>query len=1105
MKTAICCIAKMENHYIREWVEWYKNIGVDNIILYDNNDIDGERFDDVISDYIDDGFIVVKNYRGRTQCQMESYQSCYDEYCNVYDWIGFFDSDEYLEIEKFNNVVDFLSQPMFDDANAIRLCWKNFDDNDLLDVVDEDYSINRFTRTVDKQNICNRTTKVIIRGGQKNFKFYFGPGGTHGLYINCKTKDCLGRSNDNNTFVLPDVVWTNAWVRHYRFKTIGEFCRQKMKRLYLQEYDLETSKRMLQKKDFFEYNKWTKEKEDLYNEIMEQQENIKKQKEYEPITTTRFEADFKLPENDKQKLVCTILNYKYDDNALRLYNALKNRFVTYLIDTNYLDNSGNCPFDKNDEHIVLCNNVYFGGSYIKAYEILKKENGDCLVAITADVEFDDDNLNNLIKLLPEIAENEAIGVWEPSAKQGSMCNGSTQLILTNIHQYNHGTNSMREVICGEGWFEFVRKNVCDMVLPYINNIDNKHGWGINDAFNRAARKLGLKVVIDDRVIAYHPAGTSYSNQEAAAEYEHFKARFQDLGLDEPQPKTPNEITTLICCIGKNENRYVRNYVEWYKNLGVTHICIYDNNDIDGERFEDVIGDYVNDGYVEIIDYRGLKVCQFQAYTECYHNNKNDYDWILFIDCGDEYLKLNRCNTIGEYLSMPQFINYDLIHVNLMTIGDNDSIEVNDRPLWERFPNPIPFDTNIAYNFPENCHVSSIVRGGLEDIKWEGNGYSHTPSPNNLRCCNNVGFTCDGNSPFANVDYQLAEFRHYTTKTAKEYCEKMRRGFPDQMWDGGRVQNLIETRFFRANKVTKEKIDIFKKELGIDMSYLLPHEYEGQKSDDVKIYSLCYTKKDFQFLEDSVITPLQVGAANGTEVCALKDNIGDNISDKNYLYIENTGTYWIWKNVKGCKYKGQMQYRRPLSGVTEEMDFDKIFDEYDVITCEPFYHPDHKEPTETEKMVIPADTVEQGYAFSNCLDDLLICEMGVKMLYPDYAEDWDKYIKNGSNLYYSNGFIMKASDYDKYCEFLFKNLEMYLKFTNINSEQTLLEHVKYNLEVGKYPRYQNTQQIPEQAVKWQMSILGFLSERLWTLWLQHNFKQDRIYKTPYIKMEENMYT
>jgi len=51
----------MENNYIREFVEHHKSIGFDNIVLYDNNDIDGEHFEDVISDYINSGYVILKD------------------------------------------------------------------------------------------------------------------------------------------------------------------------------------------------------------------------------------------------------------------------------------------------------------------------------------------------------------------------------------------------------------------------------------------------------------------------------------------------------------------------------------------------------------------------------------------------------------------------------------------------------------------------------------------------------------------------------------------------------------------------------------------------------------------------------------------------------------------------------------------------------------------------------------------------------------------------------------------------------------------------------------------------------------------------------------
>ena len=40
----------------------------------------------------------------------------------------------------------------------------------------------------------------------------------------------------------------------------------------------------------------------------------------------------------------------------------------------------------------------------------------------------------------------------------------------------------------------------------------------------------------------------------------------------------------ICSIGKNENLYAKEFIEYYLLIGVKKIIIYDNNDINGENF-----------------------------------------------------------------------------------------------------------------------------------------------------------------------------------------------------------------------------------------------------------------------------------------------------------------------------------------------------------------------------------------------------------------------------------------------------------------------------------------------------------------------------------------
>ena len=561
--------------------------------------------------------------------------------------------------------------------------------------------------------------------------------------------------------------------------------------------------------------------------------------------------------------------------------------------------------------------------------------------------------------------------------------------------------------------------------------------------------------------------------------------------------------TLLCAIGRLENDYIREWVEYYKKLGFTNICLFDNNKTGEQDFRTEIQSFIDDGFVILKDYRNKEVCQLEAYTECYNTYGDSYDWIAFFDC-DEFLTLVKNKTIEEYLSRLIFKNIDMIHINWMNYTDNGLVKMDNRPVLERFTTPCPYDYKCEYTIPENYHIKTLMRGGLGKIEWKGN--PHTPGIKGLKCVDGGGRTTQSHSPFAVYTYTDAYIKHFTTKTAEEYANKLLRGFPDQQFEfhKQRWKMLLNTIFFRTNEVTQEKIDLFKEKLGIDMSYLL----KQNENSDVKIFSLCYTKKNFELLHDSVVTPLQVGAAiNNENVCDLKDNTGENISSANFFFIENTGTFWIWKNIHGCKYKGQMQYRRPLSGVNETMDFEEVFKKYDVITCKPFNHPTDGLPTkENGFMAIPAKTVEEGYAFSNCGYDLEILEQVIKEYYPGYVDNYKKYIKDGENLYYSSGYILRAEDYDKYAEFLFGVLSRWLEKTQITSPMDLYFHVGRNIGAGKYIRFgDDPYKIPKAAVKWQTEIGGFLGERIWTLWLLSNYKPEKILELPYIKQEEGMYT
>lgn len=261
----------------------------------------------------------------------------------------------------------------------------------------------------------------------------------------------------------------------------------------------------------------------------------------------------------------------------------------------------------------------------------------------------------------------------------------------------------------------------------------------------------------------------------------------------------------LCCIGKMENDYALEFVEYYKGIGFDKIFIYDNNDINGEDFNDVIGDYVKDGFVEIINYRinNNVLSQRYAYHDCYIKNQKEYDWIAFFDF-DEFLTLVNHSSIKDYLSEKMFEQYDIVHLNWMSFDDNDLLDNDGRKVQDRLTRPCDFNFQKLYNFPENNHIKSIIRCKNRGyINWQNASNPHTPS-NNVKCCNNIGVECDSNSPFNNYNFDMAYIKHYSTKTIGEWLRiKSKRGLMSQ-FDKGK-KNLSVDVFFKHNKKTEEKL------------------------------------------------------------------------------------------------------------------------------------------------------------------------------------------------------------------------------------------------------------------------------------------------------------
>jgi hypothetical protein len=216
----------------------------------------------------------------------------------------------------------------------------------------------------------------------------------------------------------------------------------------------------------------------------------------------------------------------------------------------------------------------------------------------------------------------------------------------------------------------------------------------------------------------------------------------------------------ICTIGRKENLYAKEFVEYYIRLGIKKIIIYDDNEINGENFSDILEEYLINKTVEIIDIHGFESAQFPSYNDCYKRYGNQLDFLLFLDF-DEFVIIENNIDINTYLYNKKFKKCETIILNWILYGDNNLTNYDNRTMIERFTKPNDkWDRGkciVRTNIP-NLIISSTHVIGI-----------------------NTQYFCDSNGkriiPKSYYDFEApsnpeAYIKHFFTKTAEEFCYKI---------------------------------------------------------------------------------------------------------------------------------------------------------------------------------------------------------------------------------------------------------------------------------------------------------------------------------------------
>lgn len=268
----------------------------------------------------------------------------------------------------------------------------------------------------------------------------------------------------------------------------------------------------------------------------------------------------------------------------------------------------------------------------------------------------------------------------------------------------------------------------------------------------------------------------------------------------------NHLKVCVCTLGKNENKYVREFVEHYEKYGVDKIYLYDNNDIDGEIFENVINDYNENGFLDILNWRGKKGKQIKIINHCYRHNYKNYDWLIFFDI-DEFIYIKDYPYLKSFLNKYKFKNCPLIYLNLVCHTDNNLLYYENKSLFKRFPEIVP-NTKLG---GKKLEVKFMLRGHIPHIIIKNQHFCNKKIPN----CNGFGHKNKIKNIYSTEpDKKYYYIDHFYSKSTEEFINKIKSGnscIVPKNYDYERIN-----KYFIQSDITKEKIELIENRTGFNL-------------------------------------------------------------------------------------------------------------------------------------------------------------------------------------------------------------------------------------------------------------------------------------------------
>lgn len=237
---------------------------------------------------------------------------------------------------------------------------------------------------------------------------------------------------------------------------------------------------------------------------------------------------------------------------------------------------------------------------------------------------------------------------------------------------------------------------------------------------------------------------------------------------------------------------------------------------------------------------------------------------------------------------------------------------------------------------------------------------------------------------------------------------------------------------------------------------------AEKNNDVDIF--IYSHKAFQPIVTDHVFKVLTCAKNeakefNTDLEIFRDYTLNNISDKNLMYNEYCGFYWLWKNYPLKKYVGLNHYRRYYNCCNNLPDINAILEHKKLILNKPI-------PLERNGQKY---TNREWYEFWHNVEDFDLLGEIINEYYPQYANGFDKMSKT-PYLYGCSMFTMPKDLFVEYCEYIFDILNKFRKERCFYSSDDCIKYVTEHKDKYIKPG------LDYYNIQMQARIVGYIAER-----------------------------